>query len=434
MKRIVRLTIENYQSHAHTVLEPAAGLTVITGPSDAGKSAVLRALRWVYQNEPQGTGFIRAGQSRARVAVELEDGTRVVRERSASGAVNRYVIERPGEEPVVLEGFGHGVPEPVREALGTRSVRLGNEELDLGYGEQLGPPFLLRMPGAARAEAIERLTGVHLLAQAAVTAARREQAAQRKAREARDRLGELEQALAAYADLPAWEQAVAAFEQVVAEFEAAQARLRRLEEIRSRLHRAEDGLREVERQLEALRNLDGLAEAVEQVSQGVERLSRLERRRAQIEENERARTLVRAVLEATRGLDEAAASAEQARAVRIRLEHLEGLRRRLHQNERRFAEQVAVEAQLAGVDRGQQLIDEALVARQRIERLGQYRQRIAAWKRAMRQVQQDLAEAERNAQAAAEAYRQALMDAGRCPTCGQAVDPAALAEHLKEAM
>ena len=42
---ITRITLENYMSHARTVIEPAGGLTVIVGPNNCGKSAIASALR-----------------------------------------------------------------------------------------------------------------------------------------------------------------------------------------------------------------------------------------------------------------------------------------------------------------------------------------------------------------------------------------------------
>lgn len=65
MKRFERLLIENFQSHEQTEVFFTEGLNVFVGPSDSGKSAILRALRWVLYNEPKGTDFIRAGKSGA---------------------------------------------------------------------------------------------------------------------------------------------------------------------------------------------------------------------------------------------------------------------------------------------------------------------------------------------------------------------------------
>ena len=54
MTNIKKIIIDNFQSHEHTEIEFGPGLNVIVGPSDYGKSAVVRALRWVLYNEPRG--------------------------------------------------------------------------------------------------------------------------------------------------------------------------------------------------------------------------------------------------------------------------------------------------------------------------------------------------------------------------------------------
>ena len=43
--KIQEVTIEGYQSHTNSTFRLSPGLTVITGPSDAGKTAIIRALK-----------------------------------------------------------------------------------------------------------------------------------------------------------------------------------------------------------------------------------------------------------------------------------------------------------------------------------------------------------------------------------------------------
>jgi DNA repair protein SbcC/Rad50 len=51
---IKQLIINNFQSHKDTCLEFDTGVNVIVGQSDTGKSAILRAMRWLIWNRPQG--------------------------------------------------------------------------------------------------------------------------------------------------------------------------------------------------------------------------------------------------------------------------------------------------------------------------------------------------------------------------------------------
>lgn len=54
---IEKLSVDNFQCHKHADLEFVPGVNVITGTSDSGKSALLKALLWVMTNRPQGMAF-----------------------------------------------------------------------------------------------------------------------------------------------------------------------------------------------------------------------------------------------------------------------------------------------------------------------------------------------------------------------------------------
>jgi DNA repair ATPase RecN len=68
---IKRVIIKDYMAHKETELELDPGVTVITGPNNSGKSAVVEVLRSVGQ-KPSPHHAIRHGASQAVVRVELE--------------------------------------------------------------------------------------------------------------------------------------------------------------------------------------------------------------------------------------------------------------------------------------------------------------------------------------------------------------------------
>jgi len=49
--------IENFQSHKNTKIKFDPGVNVILGSSDSGKSALFRAMLWVFYNRPLGNAF-----------------------------------------------------------------------------------------------------------------------------------------------------------------------------------------------------------------------------------------------------------------------------------------------------------------------------------------------------------------------------------------
>lgn len=158
MKQINKIIIHNFQCHKKTIIEPApTGLTVVTGPTDYGKSAVVRALRWLFYNRPQGGGFIRHGASECVVRVELNDKTTVARRRTKS--LNQYYINDE-----LYEGFGNKVPLEVQRTLGVYSYDVADETLKLNIAEQLSGPFLgSSITAPTRAKILGKLAGTEAI-------------------------------------------------------------------------------------------------------------------------------------------------------------------------------------------------------------------------------------------------------------------------------
>lgn len=112
---IKQLKIRNYQSHKDAELNLRPGVNLIVGDSDCGKSAVLRALRWLVFNRPSGFPFqshwAKKGGDTA-VEVALSDGN--VARRVRNNKDNQYRLSTL-EEP--LEAVRTDVPEEVKAVL-----------------------------------------------------------------------------------------------------------------------------------------------------------------------------------------------------------------------------------------------------------------------------------------------------------------------------
>ena len=119
-----KLTIRDYQLHEKLVLEFGNGVTTLTGPSESGKSAAVRALRTLTTNRSAGVGSIRRGSEGYRLRLRFDDGRSLGRIR---GVDNTYILD--GRE---LRAFGTNVPEEVSEALNV---------CDLTFQGQHDPPF-----------------------------------------------------------------------------------------------------------------------------------------------------------------------------------------------------------------------------------------------------------------------------------------------------
>jgi exonuclease SbcC len=109
-----RLEIVNYQTHERRRLVLDPHVTTIVGASDAGKSAILRALRWVCTNRPIGTEHIRWGAEHCRVSLWV-DGQLVRRVRGPN--TNEYSLG-----PKTFKAFGNDVPPAIVNLLNVGPV------------------------------------------------------------------------------------------------------------------------------------------------------------------------------------------------------------------------------------------------------------------------------------------------------------------------
>jgi len=114
-----KLLIQNFQAHSKLKIEFDPRLTVIVGPSDVGKSAVIRALRWVCRNHPQGQEFIRHGTSGTIVKLFVDD---VIIERRRGKTINAYKLD--AEKYV---SFGTNVPDTIDAVLNVNDINFQNQ-------------------------------------------------------------------------------------------------------------------------------------------------------------------------------------------------------------------------------------------------------------------------------------------------------------------
>lgn len=104
-----KITLNNFQAHKNLEIEFSDTVTTIVGPSDVGKSAVIRAIQLVSLNQPAGDAYIKEGTKQAVVELEFEKG-KVKRVRGKGE--NSYSLNEQG-----YNAFGNDVPETIQKAL-----------------------------------------------------------------------------------------------------------------------------------------------------------------------------------------------------------------------------------------------------------------------------------------------------------------------------
>lgn len=141
---IKRIELKNFMSHEHTVIEPAAGLTVLIGPNNVGKSAIIAALQILCYNE-NSTYVMRHGTKECSVTVETDDDHTIQWRRKKSPS---YMIDGQKFDRLARKG----VPEELHQSLRLSKVEANSgDAFDIHFGSQKTPIFLLDQSGATAA-------------------------------------------------------------------------------------------------------------------------------------------------------------------------------------------------------------------------------------------------------------------------------------------
>lgn len=139
-----------FQNHKDTTIRFHSGVNAIVGSSDVGKSAILRALRWVFHNEPSGDDFCShwAGDYPTRVIVKLSSGVKI--ERHKGKGINKYVLRQDGKAHV-FKSFKTSVPEPIASLFPLS---------DLNWQNQLDEVFALSSSPAELGRALNEVANL----------------------------------------------------------------------------------------------------------------------------------------------------------------------------------------------------------------------------------------------------------------------------------
>lgn len=155
MDKPVEVTIDNFQSISHLEFK-VDGFTCITGPTNIGKSAIMRAMSGAMLNKPV-VGLVRNGERSCSVRFKSFDWG-FLWEKSEKG-LNRYTLDG---KPDKLENVGQRQPDQISE-IGFGCVRIGDRDLYPWYASQWMPLFLLNESGPAVTEFISKILNLDIL-------------------------------------------------------------------------------------------------------------------------------------------------------------------------------------------------------------------------------------------------------------------------------
>lgn len=228
------IEVRDFQSLARADI-PLGRLTVITGPTSSGKSALFRALRALARNDRTARD-IRSGQATSSVTAGGTDWLVRLSRSAGRRGPNEYrtaTWTASGWAGTRYTKLGGTVPAAV-----TSLLRLS----DLNFARQGDAPYLLDVSGAEVARRLGELTNVSLVLGAAAEAGRLRKQAERDLDAARARRAALLAEVQQYAGLGERRKAVTAAEGALALAQEAHAAALRLRALVHRLEAAEAAL------------------------------------------------------------------------------------------------------------------------------------------------------------------------------------------------
>jgi exonuclease SbcC len=239
-----KLTITDFQSHASSELSLSPRVNAIVGPSDAGKTAIWRALRYILYGEPvRGVNeFVRKGCDNFKIELETDHG-RIVR---IKGKKNELVIQSAiDEEPLRLEKIGAALAPELQEKLHVitetfPAVIDDSRSIALNISDALNAPFLLFEQGSAAGRIFSRLGSLSKIDAVAGQLSGDRRSEQRTVADLERRKATLADQAAQYADLESRDQQLTELE---ATLQATEAKQRKLDHLR-RISREVDLIRQ----------------------------------------------------------------------------------------------------------------------------------------------------------------------------------------------
>ena len=301
MKMIKELELFNFQSHNHTKLDFMSGLNVITGPSDQGKSSLIRALRWVLYNEPNGTDFIKMGSNECQVKVTLKNDYQIIRKRNKKE--NRYIIISPEGEEEVLEKVGRGVPEEVKKLHGMPKISWDTDsKMTLNLDYQLDGAFLLNESSYTRAKVLGRLSRVHVVDSAIRDTVRDTSKLKRRRETLEDDIERIDEKLEDFSDLEELAREIEKEKELLVKLKESKKELTQLTKLQNKFKKIEQKEKKLKELLSELSQIEQLKTIVKKLNQKEKRLKKLKESKKLYNKQQRQSKQLKEIINATNNL------------------------------------------------------------------------------------------------------------------------------------
>lgn len=158
---LTKIELTNFQSHKSTIINLDGGFMCIAGRTRSGKSSVLRALNFLF-NDVWSDSFIRTGEKSVKVAVTLNNNVQVIREKG--NGLNKITVIDSNGVSKEFNNFGIQAPIEVKNILGIFPL-----VIDKDYSENVNihmqddTHFLITKSAPMKTKFINRLTRLHII-------------------------------------------------------------------------------------------------------------------------------------------------------------------------------------------------------------------------------------------------------------------------------
>lgn len=166
------IEIKNFQSHQGNRLVLSPGINALTGDSDNGKSAVLRALLWCVTNSPSGDAYVSDWAKTPKGKVKAGEACQVIVNsnpgdgklsvcRVRADDFNGYKLYDGGDDCQEFSALRTDVPQAVQDAFNLGAVNIQR---------QMDAPFLIAETPGEAARIINGLVNLSVIDEALAAA------------------------------------------------------------------------------------------------------------------------------------------------------------------------------------------------------------------------------------------------------------------------
>lgn len=274
---VTKIVLENFQSHGYTELDCSRELNIFVGESRQGKTAVLRAFQWVYENKPSGRRIIKTGEDYAKVTLYLSNGYVISRymERKQNGKNGYYITD-----PATGETSFHNtkiLPE-VQKLLGYTPFVIDSDlQFNLNFMKQGAGWFLIgdQFTAPVRAKIIGAIYGTQYADAVSRELDADEKRIHEKIRECQSEIGSLDEQIQAYRYLEELGNTISRVEHLLKEVEELKQRKEKILSLLQKRRQLEEVIEENQRVLSRLNHIEQLLFMFEQLKLDVAKRNQL---------------------------------------------------------------------------------------------------------------------------------------------------------------